>query len=233
MKRIFNPLRSATVLRVYTHANEVRADVRTNDGGFYEGVPFMIQGGGASAYQYTAPTVYSDVLLLFPDGPYTLPYIIGGQFVSTLPEEEAEIIGDADYSPSNKDTVLSRDSSTLSLSESGITQSAPTVRIQLPSGGVLRISLEGETSDSPLNGQAFIDAIFPWIIGTNTKVNAMLTALGPIATSLVATLTASGDIVQATQIEANMLIANSTSVPDPTTVQSNAESTINTTVKLP
>ena len=160
MRTLLNPLKIGTVLDVYTHANEVRADVRTNEGNFYSGVTFMVQGGGSSAYQYTAPKIKSSVLLLFPDGPQDLPYIIGADFTSSLPDSDGTIVKDADYSPSNADTVLSRDSSTLSLSESGITQSAPTVRIQLPSGGVLRISLEGETSDSPLNGRAFIEAIF-------------------------------------------------------------------------
>ena len=46
MRTLLNPLKIGTVLDVYTHANEVRADVRTNEGNFYSGVTFMVQGGG-------------------------------------------------------------------------------------------------------------------------------------------------------------------------------------------
>lgn len=232
MRTLFNPLKVATVDRVYTRSREVRADVSLSDGSAYRGVSFMVQGGGASSYQYTAPLVGSSVLLLFPDGSQDLPYIIGGEFLSVLPDSDGSVVGDAEYTPSNADTVLSRSDSTLSLSESGITQSAPTVRIQLPTGGVLRISLDGGTSDSPLNGQAFIDALFPWVTGINAKVEAMMAVLDIMAPHLSA-LISSTDPTSAAAITLAVQTANALSVPSPTTVRSNAEDAINNTIKLP
>jgi hypothetical protein len=112
------------------------------------------------------------VHLYFPDGATDLPYVVGVDVdESTLLNNPAPASSSEDYSPSVQDAVIEHEGSRLSLSQSGVTiESDASVRVQLQSGQVLRVSLEGESEDAPLKGQAFIDVLFGLLSEYHTRL---------------------------------------------------------------
>lgn len=178
MRTLGNPFRVGVVLRYYVRDERPVADVRTTEGAVFVGAPLRLLG--ASVYPVS---VGQRVHLYFPLGTSDLPYIVGADSVTgALPESVEQADGQEDYSPSWQDLTLQHAGNTVSLSASGVTvdPGSQSVRFQLTSGQVLRISLNGAVMDSPLAGQAFIDALFPLLLDYHARlvaVEAKITAL--------------------------------------------------------
>lgn len=187
MKTIANPFRLGTVERLYEQQGALVADVYTTEGAVFRGVPLRRLGEGSQMPPRAGETVH----LYFPDGAYDLPYVVGVDVVDrTLATEDTTPSGN--YRPSIYDTSIRHAQSRLSLSRHGVTiESDSSVRVQLQSGEVLRVSVDGVSEDSPLKGQAFIDALFSLLTSFEQRLVAVETAnaippnpLNPTASSV-------------------------------------------------
>lgn len=158
MRTLTNPLRVGEVERYYTRAGTPVCDVSTSDGGYFVAVPVRCYGQGT-----LFPVKQGDrVHLYFPDGKVDLPYVVGIDYTGNLPATSDDPGTTGEYSPSLEDAVITHADSHLSLSEYGITlEPNGSVRIQLSSGQVFRVSVDGDADDKALRGQEFIDALFP------------------------------------------------------------------------
>jgi len=174
MKTIANPFRLGTVERLYEQQGALVADVYTTEGAVFRGVPLRRLGEGSQMPPRAGETVH----LYFPDGAYDLPYVVGVDAVDrTLATDDTTPSGN--YRPSIYDTSIRHAQSRLSLSRHGVTiESDASVRVQLTSGQVLRVSLEGESVDRPLKGQAFIDTLFTLLSSYELRLSAAETAVG-------------------------------------------------------
>lgn len=174
MRTFMNPFRLGTVRRLYPQGGALVADVTTTEGAVFNGVPLRRVGEGTQAPPRAGETVH----LYFPNGSYDLPYIVGVDTVDkTLTTEDTAPSGN--YTPSIYDATFRHADSRLSLSRHGVTiESASTVRVQLMSGEVLRISVDGVSEDRPLKGQAFINALFGLLSDFETRLVALETANG-------------------------------------------------------
>ena len=168
MKTLTNPFRFGVVRRLVERNGELTANVYTSDGAIFDGVPLRRHGQGSQF----PPSVGQTVHLYFPDGATDLPYIVGVDVdESTLSLEASPASSSEDYTPSIHDAVIAHEGSKLSLSQSGVTiESEASVRVQLESGQVLRVSLEGSSVDRPLKGQEFIDALFSFLTTIETRL---------------------------------------------------------------
>lgn len=176
MKTLTNPFRFGVIRRLSVFSGELTADIYTSDGALFDGVPIRRHGHGSQF----PPKVGQTVHLYFPDGSTDLPYIVGVDVDdSTLLKEDAPASASASYTPSVYDAVLSHGDNRVSLSPSGITlESEATVRVQLKSGHVLRVSVDGSASDRPLKGQAFIDELFTLLSSFETRLSTIESSLG-------------------------------------------------------
>jgi hypothetical protein len=170
MRTITNPLRLGEIQRYYVRGGSPVCDVSTSEGAYFKAVPLRCYGQGT-----LFPVKAGDkVHLYFPDGRVDLPYIVGVDYAGSLPESSADPSTTSDYSASLEDAVLTHEESTVSLSQYGITlEPSGSVRIQLRSGQVFRVSVEGNSTDRALRGQAFIDAIFPLLEDYNNRLQAI------------------------------------------------------------
>lgn len=179
MKTIGNNFKTATVTAISYERGARVCDVRTNEGAHYRGVP--IASVGASLYPVI---VDQTVHLIFPAGRYDLPYVIGAD-AQHIPESTASAGGDEDYSPDSSDLVLRHAGQALSLSSSGVTIApTATARLQLPSGGRLRISEGGDADNQVLNADPFIDEIYAYIAFLEATILNMQTHLAVINSAL-------------------------------------------------
>ena len=172
MKILGNPFRVGVVSRYYTRDQRPVVDVRVSDGGVYFGAPLRLLGQGS----LFPVSVGARVHLYFPQGGSDLPYVVGVDPVrGALPATSDAAGAGEDYTPSQQDLVLTHEGRTVSLSASGVTVDAgdASVRVQLASGQVFRVSVDGSTSDKALKGQAFIDALFTLLNDYHARVLAL------------------------------------------------------------
>ena len=190
MKILGNPFRVGVVSRYYTRDQRPVVDVRVSDGGVYFGAPLRLLGQGS----LFPVSVGARVHLYFPQGGSDLPYVVGVDPVrGALPATSDAAGTGEDYAPSQQDLVLTHAGNALSLSASGVTMDAgdQSVRVQLASGQVLRVSVEGATTDTALKGQAFIDALFTLLNDYHARVLALEVAVATLsAGSFVPVVTA-------------------------------------------
>jgi hypothetical protein len=200
VKTLTNPFRFGVIRRLNVLNGELVANVFTSDGAIFDGVPLRRYGQGSQF----PPSVGQTVHLYFPDGATDLPYVVGVDVdESTLLTDPAPASSGEDYSPSVQDAVIEHEGSRLSLSQSGVTiESDASVRVQLTSGQVLRVSLEGSSTDRPLKGQAFIDALFTLLSSFELRLSATETAVGIPPNPLNPTVTATKANCEATKSEA-------------------------------
>jgi hypothetical protein len=170
MRTLLNPLRIGDVERYYTRAGTPVCDVSVSDGGYFVAVPVRCFGQGT-----LFPVKQGDrVHLYFPDGRADLPYVVGIDYKGKLPATSDNPGTTSDYSPSLEDAVITHASSHLSLSQYGITlEPNGSVRIQLSSGQVFRVSVDGDADDKALRGQEFIDALFPLLLDFERRLNTI------------------------------------------------------------
>jgi len=180
MKILGNPFRVGVVSRYYTRDQRPVVDVRVSDGGVYFGAPLRLLGQGSLFPVEAGARVH----LYFPQGGSDLPYVVGvDPTPGALPATSEQASASEDYAPSQQDLVLAHAGNQVSLSASGVTVDAgdQSVRVQLASGQVLRVSVEGATTDNALKGQAFIDALFPLLADYHArllKLEAVTASLG-------------------------------------------------------
>ena len=226
MRTIVNPFRLGTCKKYYIKDGFPVVDVSTNEGGVFVACPVRIFG--ASLF----PVKKGDTVhLYFPSDRVDLPYIIGVDYKKESIEVETAEAGDADYTPDLNDLVLTHAENTVSLSPSGITlDSTRNLRIQLKDGSILRISKEGETEDSPLNGQAFINTLYTLLSNFEAKQDLLFTSLEALATAGSA-IPAVGTIFTTfgTALQGKDLYL----VPTVSDSKSDAEDDINLNIKLP
>lgn len=172
MRTFANPLRVGVVEKYYVYAEEPVCDVSLSDGGYYVAVPMRCYGQGTLFPVKKGDSVH----LYFPDGSTDLPYIVGIDYAGTLPTSSEEPASNSDYAPSLEDAILTHDGSTVSLSKYGITVDPNgSMRIQLKSGHVLRVSGGGSATDKVLRGQDFINALFVLLEDYNRRLIALET----------------------------------------------------------
>jgi hypothetical protein len=179
MKILGNPFRVGVVSRYYTRDQRPVVDVRVSDGGVYFGAPLRLLGQGS----LFPVSVGARVHLYFPQGGSDLPYVVGVDPVrGALPATSDAAGAGEDYAPSQQDLVLTHEGRTVSLSASGVTVDAgdASVRVQLASGQVFRVSVDGAASDKALKGQAFIDALFTLLNDYHTRVLALEAAVAAL-----------------------------------------------------
>ena len=194
MRTLINPLRFGVVRRVYVSQRQPVCDVLLSDGGYYVAVPVRRTGQGS----FALAKVGSTVQLYFPGGRTDLPYVVGvepnGGIALSAERTESDV--DSDHTASLFDGVTQHDGSALVLSSSGVSMQTEgsAVRVQLKSGQVFRVSVEGEADDSALRGQDFIDALFGLLDDYESRLIALEAAVnGLTGGSFVPVITESSD----------------------------------------
>ena len=197
MKTLNNPLRFGVVRRVYVSQRQPVCDVLLSDGGYYVAVPLRRTGQGSFALPKDGATVQ----LYFPDGRTDLPYVVGVEPNGgiALSDQRTESDEDSDHTASLYDGVTQHDGSALVLSASGVSlqTEGSAVRVQLKSGQVFRVSVEGEADDNALRGQAFIDTLFLLLVDYEARLGKLETALnGLTAGNFVPVITQNSEITK-------------------------------------
>lgn len=180
MRTLINPLRFGVVRRAYVSRGEPVCDVLLSDGGYYVAVPLRRTGQGS----FALPKVGSTVQLYFPDGRTDLPYVVGVEPNGgiALSDERTESDADSDHTASLFDGVTQHDGSAVVLSKSGVSMQTEgsAVRVQLKSGQVFRVSVDGDADDNALRGQDFIDALFGLLSDYENRLIALEAAVGSL-----------------------------------------------------
>lgn len=181
MKTIGNNFRTGTVTAVSYDRGSAVFDVRLNEGAHYRGVP--LAGVGECLIP---PKIGAIVHLVFPNGAYDLPYIVGADSVR-IAESTQSADASGDYAPDSRDLVLRHASNVVSLSESGVTIApVSTARIQLASGEKLRISEGGDADNAVLNADPFLDELYAYIASLELTIKNMQTHLNVLNNQLSA-----------------------------------------------
>lgn len=245
-------IRRAIVLKVSTEDNILFADIMDNFlGNIYTNVQvanYHHTDGSVSNY----PLVEEQEILYLYNSESRKPIIIG-----SLPTQRFEgydntvSLGDENY-PSGKirtdDYHTQNKNNFMNISkDNGISVKSDIIRLQIEQ--VLRICDESNgTIDSPLNGQRFLDILFPYLIELEAKVlanSAAITVIGTDAAEQASAraveaeanqdqATASQESAKATQITTATTTATTTllsSTAAGNQIDANLE--VNTKVKLP
>ena len=120
MRTLTNNFRTGVVTRVTRDNGHPAYDVRLNAGAIYSSVPIAMRGRS-----HFPVAVGDTVHLVFPEGKYDLPYIVGSD-PSTIAESTPNATETSDYDSDQLDLVLRHINETLSLSASGTTIDATT-----------------------------------------------------------------------------------------------------------
>lgn len=190
--------RPAKVLRVYTLDGLQVADVIDNDGSVWLRCRFVGQGGGGSEsyVRHGVPPAgdEAEVLLGWLDGAVPFPVILG-----TLASPKASAAfsdvdppgPETDYPAKNglRDEVIAHGGARIVLSSQGdlvldTTRSDKPVRVQLPPGGRMRISREGEADERLLLAgptQEHIDALAAHVDALAQHVTLLTSILQSLA----------------------------------------------------
>lgn len=180
MRTISNNFRTGTVTQASYERGSAVFDVRLNEGAHYRGVPLASKG--TSLFP---PTVGQVVHLIFPHGPYDLPYIVGAD-QTTIPQTTDSADESSDYLPDSADLVLRHAGQTLSLSDSGITiDPTATARIQLNSNQKLRVSEDGVADNQVLNADPFLDELYSYIASLELTITNIQTHLKVLNSQLL------------------------------------------------
>lgn len=238
---------------------EVLIDVYDNSGDYYSGVKILGVGGNGLVWS-NIPIRKGQMVKLIKTGEYNWPICIGST-EKVIPQDELAqmkpLIATLGDSVNNNEDVVSNyttdwsiynNVSHLKVTENNgcVIQSSQMLRLQLQEQALLRISKDGATVDSPLNGQQFIDALFAYLDALETKVNAnsqFVTAAAPgVAAAFAAAATAadasapgSGQIFRDQAQDASEA-ATEAAIPLTTTsatTKTSAEDTINQNILIP
>lgn len=184
MRNLGNNHEMGSVISVGYEDGVAVYDVRANSGAIYKRI--QLRAVGASVF----PVVVGQrVHLMFPRGAYDLPYIVGADS-QTITESTPVASGAEDYSPDSRDLRLQHHGSEINLSEeSGVTlSSTSTLRVQLPAGGVCRVSSGGVSDNHTLSAQPFLDELYAYIAELETAVVNMQAHIAAITAALSLTL---------------------------------------------
>lgn len=218
MRTLTNNFRTGVVTRVTRDNGHPAYDVRLNAGAIYSSVPIAMRGRS-----HFPVAVGDTVHLVFPEGKYDLPYIVGSD-PSTIAESTPNATETSDYDSDQLDLVLRHINETLSLSESGTTIDATTARIQV--SNKLRISQNNVSENQILNASPFIDELYAYIAELENNVRSIQTLL----TLIVPTLT----LTPAQSAQMTTILSSLIGSPSPSTAsKTRAQATINDSITIP
>ena len=218
MRTLTNNFRTGVVTRVTRDNGHPAYDVRLNAGAIYTSVPIAMRGRS-----HFPVAVGDTVHLVFPEGKYDLPYVVGSD-PSTIAESTPNTSETSDYAPDQLDLVLRHINETLSLSASGTTIDATTARIQV--SNKLRISQNNVSDNQIINASPFIDELYAYIAELENNVRSIQTLL----TLIVPTLT----LTPAQSAQMTTILSSLIGSPSPSTAsKTRAQATINDSITIP
>ena len=218
MRTLTNNFRTGVVTRVTRDNGHPAYDVRLNAGAIYTSVPIAMRGRS-----HFPVAVGDTVHLVFPEGKYDLPYVVGSD-PSTIAESTPNTSETSDYAPDQLDLVLRHINETLSLSASGTTIDATTARIQV--SNKLRISQNNVSDNQIINASPFIDELYAYIAELENNVRSIQTLL----TLIVPTLT----LTPAQSAQMTTILSSLIGCPSPSTAsKTRAQATINDSITIP
>lgn len=244
---------------IVTEEGQVVINVYDNNGEFFRNVK-VCGVGGNTTYWSNFPLRKNQIVTLIKTGERNHPVCLGATeiFVSeeTLSDLRPIIATTSDVVNDNEDVVsnyttdwsIVNNGNKLKVTENNgiVINSAQHIRAQLYNEAKLRISKDGSTSDSPLNGQQFIDTLFSYLDALEAKVNAnsqFVTSAAPgvaaayeaAALAADASVPGSGQIFRE-QSQTATESATQAAIPLATTsatTKSSAEGNINTNILIP